>query len=41
MHIYQVENCTQSLIDQLVVVWEGSVRATQLFLSDKEVLDIK
>lgn len=41
MHIYQVENCTQSLIDQLVVVWEGSVRATHLFLSDKEVLDIK
>lgn len=41
MHIYQVENRTQSLIDQLVVVWEGSVRATHLFLSDKEVLDIK
>lgn len=41
MHIYQVENRTQSLIDQLVVVWEGSVRATHLFLSDNEVLDIK
>lgn len=41
MHIYQVENRTQSLIDQLVVAWEGSVRATHLFLSDKEVLDIK
>lgn len=41
MHIYQVENRTQSLIDQLVVVWEGSVRATHLFLSDEEVLAIK
>lgn len=41
MHIYQVENRTQSLFDQLVVVWEGSVRATHLFLSDEEVLAIK
>lgn len=41
MHIYQVENRTQSLIDQLVVVWEGSVRATHLFLSNEEVLAIK
>ena len=32
MNIYQVINRTQSLIDQLVVVWEGSVRATHLFL---------
>lgn len=41
MHIYQVENRTQSLLDQLVVVWEGSVRATHLFLSNEEVLAIK
>lgn len=41
MHIYQVENRAQSLLDQLVVVWEGSVRATHLFLSNEEVLAIK
>lgn len=41
MKIYQVENRTQSLLDQLVVVWEGSVRTTHLFLSNEEVLAIK
>lgn len=41
MKIYQVENRSQPLLDQLVVVWEGSVRATHLFLSNEEVLAIK
>lgn len=41
MDIYEVENRTPELLDQLVVVWEGSVRATHLFLSNEEVLAIK
>ncbi len=31
----------QALIDKLVALWERSVRATHLFLSDAEILQIK
>lgn len=41
MNIYKVEDRNPELIDRLVVVWEGSVRATHLFLSDAEILAIK
>ena len=41
MKITEVENRTPDLIDQLLEVWEGSVRATHLFLSDSEIKSIK
>ncbi len=36
-----LEVATPSLIEQLVAVWEKSVKATHLFLSEKEVEEIK
>lgn len=41
MKITEVENRTPDLINQLLEVWEGSVRATHLFLSDSEIKSIK
>ena len=41
MKITEVENRTPDLINQLLEVWEGSVRATHLFLSDGEIKSIK
>ena len=41
MNIYEVHDRTPSLIRQLLVIWEASVRATHLFLSDAEVRKIK
>ncbi len=41
MNIYEVQDRTPSLIRQLLVLWEASVRATHLFLSDAEVRKIK
>ena len=41
MKIIEVAEITQSLIEQLIVVWEKSVKATHLFLSDNEVEEIK
>ncbi len=41
MKITEVENRTPDLINQLLEVWEGSVRATHLFLSDDEIKSIK
>ena len=41
MNIYEVHDRTPSLIRQLLVIWEDSVRATHLFLSDAEVRKIK
>lgn len=32
---------TQKLIEQLIEVWESSVKATHLFLSEKEIEKIK
>lgn len=40
MNIYEVHDRTPSLIRQLLVIWEASVRATHLFLSDAEVRKI-
>ncbi len=41
MRIYKVSERNQTLVDALVDVWEKSVRATHLFLSDTEVKKIK
>ena len=41
MNIYEVHDRTPSLIRQLLVIWEASVRATHLFLSDAEVRKIR
>ena len=39
--ITEVKERTQELIDKLLEVWESSVRATHLFLSDTEIDSIK
>lgn len=41
MNIYEVNERTEQLTDQLLRVWEASVRATHLFLSDTEIGQIK
>lgn len=41
MTIYEVKVRTPELIENLLNIWEASVRATHLFLSDKEVKQIK
>ena len=39
--IIEVTSRTPDLIDRLLTVWEDSVRATHLFLSDNEIKRIK
>ena len=39
--IYEVGERTPELLQKLLTIWEASVRATHLFLSDAEVLQIK
>lgn len=41
MKIIEVKDRTTTLINQLVEVWEDSVKATHLFLSDEEIKNIK
>ena len=41
MRITEVKNRTLALINCLLEVWENSVRATHLFLSDSEIRNIK
>lgn len=41
MRILEVEERNSDLISKLIAVWEASVRATHLFLSDSEILNIK
>ena len=41
MKLIEVKERTPQLIRQLLEVWEKSVRATHLFLSDSEILHIK
>lgn len=40
MKIAEVINRTPALISRLLTVWESSVRATHLFLSDREIKSI-
>lgn len=41
MKIYEVQVRTPQLLESLLDIWEDSVRATHLFLSDTEVNQIK
>lgn len=41
MKIVEIEDRSDALIDELVTLWEASVRATHLFLSSAEVDAIK
>ncbi len=41
MKIVEVNNRTSILINQLLEVWENSVKATHLFLSNEEIIKIK
>ena len=41
MKILEVAEMTQELEEQLIVVWETSVKATHRFLSEQEVEEIK
>ena len=41
MKIIEVKDRTSDLTERLLEVWESSVRATHLFLSDGEIQNIK
>lgn len=41
MRIYEVKERTPALLQELLEIWEKSVKATHLFLSDTEVDNIK
>ena len=41
MTIIEVKDKNTTLINKLLEVWEDSVRATHLFLSNKEIINIK
>ena len=41
MKIIEVKDRTTTLINQLIEVWEDSVKATHLFLSNEEIENIK
>ena len=41
MKIYEIQTRTPRQIEELMSIWEASVRATHLFLSDAEVKSIK
>lgn len=41
MQVIEVKDRTPQLIDELLEVWENSVRATHKFLSSEEILEIK
>lgn len=41
MKIFEVSDRTELLINKLLVIWEDSVKATHLFLSNEEMNKIK
>lgn len=41
MRIIEIQERTEMLVSQLVEVWEDSVKATHLFLSNEEIENIK
>lgn len=41
MKIFEVKNRTEIVINELLEVWEDSVKATHLFLSSEEIKNIK
>lgn len=41
MRFFEIENRSPILINKLLEIWEDSVKATHLFLSNEEIKDIK
>ena len=41
MKIYEIREKDEKMLSELLEIWEASVRATHLFLSDAEVIQIK
>lgn len=41
LHMEKIELCTKDNYNTLVEIWERSVRATHLFLSETDILDIR
>ena len=41
MKIYEVQKRTPGLVEDLLEIWEASVRATHHFLSNEEIIQIK
>lgn len=41
MKIYEIKNSNEKLLEELLEIWEYSVRATHLFLSNEEINKIK
>ena len=41
MKIIEIKERTPLLLEKLLCVWENSVKATHLFLSDNEINNIK
>ena len=41
MQIVEIQKRTQELLERLLAVWESSVRATHLFLTEDEILRIR
>lgn len=41
MNIYEVEDSARQIVAELLKVWESSVKATHLFLSESEIENIK
>ena len=41
MTIYEVPECSDSLLQTILTIWEASVRATHHFLSDAEIVRIR
>lgn len=41
MTIYEVPECSDSLLQTILTIWEASVRATHHFLSDAEIIRIR
>lgn len=41
MKIYEVKERNSELMAEILDIWEASVRATHLFLSDSEIMNIK
>ena len=41
MEIIEVSDRTPELMEQLLIIWENSVKETHLFLSEAEIADIR
>lgn len=41
MKMIEIKTLTTDLIERLLIIWESSVRATHVFLSDEEINNIK